>query len=345
VAIVPSGTPIRTLLVSDGNAYLENALALLPRLELYAVNRAGYDAALADAATAGTPYGLIVFDGLVPPAPPRIPALFVGPEADGPFGTLGGVLAAPAIGRTSPDDPLLRYVDLSSVHVGRTPTISLAAGMRPAVATTGGAPLVAVGTRDGRGIGLISFDLGDSDLPLQVAFPLLVSNLTDAVVPPAIGILPPSARLGEAASVALDPAITRVAISGAGATTPIELPVIGGSVVLPGATQVGIRELRTVPDDGSAGALLGETAVNLFAPDESDIAPGDPRRISEMGLLGDGPRTADTEARAEWFWPLALAALALLAVEWLLFHRPSRRAALRFLGRRPAPTQARTGIR
>jgi hypothetical protein len=345
LAIVPSGTPIRTLLVSDGNAYLENALALLPRLELYAVNRAGYDAALADAATAGTPYGLIVFDGLVPPAPPRIPSLFVGPEADGPFGTLGQVIGAPSIGRTNPDDPLLRYIDLSSVHVGRTPTVTLATGMRPAVATSTGAPLVAVGTRDGHGIGLISFDLGDSDLPLQVAFPLLVSNLTDAVVPPAVGILPPSARLGEAASVALDPAVTRVAVSGAGASTPLELPVIGGAVVLPGATDVGIRELRAVNDDGSAGALLGETAVNLFSPDESDIAPGDPRRISEMGLLGGSRAATDNEARAEWSWPLALAALLLLAVEWLLFHRPSRRAVLRLIGRSAPPAPVRTGTR
>ena len=34
--------PLRTLLVSAGNAYLENALALLPRLELYGVTPAGY---------------------------------------------------------------------------------------------------------------------------------------------------------------------------------------------------------------------------------------------------------------------------------------------------------------
>jgi hypothetical protein len=100
-----------------------------------------------------------------------------------------------------------------------------------------------------------------------------------------------------------------------------------------------------VNDDGSVGALLGETAVNLFSPDESDIAPGDPRRISEMGLLGGSRAGGDNEARAEWSWPLALAALLLLAVEWLLFHRPSRRAVLRLIARSAPPTPVRTGTR
>jgi hypothetical protein len=340
LALVPSGTAVRTLLVSDGNAYLENALALLPRLDLYEVGGAGYEAAIAQAATAGTQYGLIVFDGSVPADAPRVPLLFVGPREDGPFGTLGAVIEAPAIARTDPEDPLLRYVDLTNVHIGRTPTIELADGMRPAVSTPRGAPLVAVGTRDGRGIGLIGFDLGDSDLPLQVAFPLLISNLADAIVPPAEGVLPPSVRLGEPLAVTLDPSVRRVAVSGAGTTAPVELPVIGGRVVLPGATEVGVRELRVLGDDGAIGAQLGQTAVNLFAPDESNVAPGDPLRITEMGLLGGNPAAADNAARAEWFWPLALGALVLLAIEWLLFHRPTRRAVGRLLGRSTAAGRA-----
>ena len=51
-------------------AYLENALALLPRLELYAVDEDGYADALADADEAGTPYGLVIFDGVVPDEAP-----------------------------------------------------------------------------------------------------------------------------------------------------------------------------------------------------------------------------------------------------------------------------------
>ena len=65
-AIVPAQGRTRALLVGEGNAYLENAMALLPRLELYAVGEAGYADALAEAEDAGTPYGLFVFDGRRP---------------------------------------------------------------------------------------------------------------------------------------------------------------------------------------------------------------------------------------------------------------------------------------
>ena len=113
LAIVPSGTPIRTLLVSDGNAYLENALALLPRLELYAVNRAGYDGRSRRGRTAGTPYGLIVFDGFVPPAPPRIPSPLRRTGGRRPVRSAGQVIGAPSIGRTTgrPAPPLHRPVE------------------------------------------------------------------------------------------------------------------------------------------------------------------------------------------------------------------------------------------
>jgi hypothetical protein len=54
---------------------------------------------------------------------------------------------------------------------------------------------------------------------------------------------------------------------------------------------------------------------------------------------GDGP--PPQSARSEWWWPLVLAALALLAVEWLLFHRPTRQRLVRALGRRPQPLAGR----
>ena len=84
-----------------------------------------------------------------------------------------------------------------------------------------GDPLVAVGQVDGHGVGLIGFDLGESDLPLQVAFPLLMSNLTEVLLPAVEGILPSSMRLGESVSVSVDPRIERVAVDNVGAP---ELP-------------------------------------------------------------------------------------------------------------------------
>ena len=343
-AVVPAEQTTRALLVGDGNAYLENALALLPRLELYAVGDDGYADALDEAEPAGTPYGLVVFDGVVPDDAPSVPALYLDPPSDGAFGTVDGRAESPVIDRGDPDDPLLRFVDLSTVHLGRARVIELADGVRPVVASTRGTPLVAVGERNGTRLGLIGFDLGESDLPLQVAFPLLTSNLVDFLLPAAEGVLPSSMPLGASLAVSVDPAIERVALtttSGDRSTTA-ELPVVGGRVTLPGADAVGLRELRVVGESGEApGRVLGATAINLFSADESDVTPGDPERLIEMGRVSSDGAGSEQPTRAEWWWPLALLGLVLLAVEWILFHRPTRRSIRRALGRRPQPLGGR----
>ena len=350
LAMVPADGTTRALLVGSGNTFLENALALLPRLELYAVDEDGYEDAIADAEEAGTPYGLVVFDGSVPAEAPSLPTLIIDPDSDGAFGTVDGRIDNPVIDRVDPEDPLLRFVDLSTVHVGRTRDLALADGMRAVVSTSGGTPMVAVGNVDGTRIGVIGFALGESDLPLQIAFPLLMSNITEYLLPVAEGILPSSMRLGESVSVTIDPRIDRVSVSTVGAsglpgagTQELEVPVIGGRATIPGAQVVGLREVRAVSEEPELqGTSLGQTAINLFSADESDVLPGDAQRIMEMGRVSSTDAPDAQPTRAEWWWLLALAALALLAVEWLLFHRPTRRSLARAFRGRPQPLGGRS---
>ena len=339
-AVVPAGETTRALLVGDGNAYLESALALLPRLELYAVGEAGYADALEEARADGTPYGLFVLDGVVPDDPPPGPALYIDPPDTGPFGEVAGRIGNPAIDRPDGDEPLLRFVDLGSVHIGRARAVTLADGMRAAVETPAGAPLVAVGEVERRRIGLVAFALAESDLPLQVAFPLLMSNLVDALLPSGDGLLPSSTWMGQTLTVELDPRIERVT-SVTGEDEEL-LPVSGGRLTLPGADRVGIREIWAVSEEAELdGTHLGRTAVNLFSADESDVTPGDPARLTEMGRVASDGAPATRQTRAEWWWPLALAALVLLGLEWILFHRPTRRTLARALGGRPQPLGGR----
>lgn len=342
VAVVPAADATRTLLVGEGSDYLESALALLPRLELYAVGEAGYAAAMAQAEEAGTPYGLVVFDGVVPDEPPNAAALYIDPDADGAFGKVNGRDDGPVVERPDPDEALLRFVDLGTVHIGRTRRVDLADGLRPVVESTRGDPLVAAGQVGGRRIGLIAFDLDESDLPLQIAFPLLMSNLVDYAVPAGEGILPSSMRLGESITVNIDPSIQRVQVTSGSEVD--EVAVADGRLTLPGAEQVGLREVRAATGGATTdGPLLGSTAVNLFSADESDVAPGDATRISDMGRVPPEGTADGQSVRSEWWWPLALVALLLLAIEWVLFHRPTRRAVARAFGRRPQPLGGRPG--
>jgi hypothetical protein len=176
-----------------------------------------------------------------------------------------------------------------------------------------------------------------------------MSNLTEVLLPAVEGILPSSMRLGETTSVVVDPRIERVRVESVGApdlpgatSAGTDVSVVGGRLTIPGAELVGLREVRAISEEADlSGVLLGATAINLFSTDESDVAPGDPQRIIEMGRVTSGVEPASQPTRAEWWWPLALAGLALLALEWLLFHRPTRRSLARAFRGRPAPLSGR----
>ena len=345
VALAPEAETTRALVVGPGNAFLESALALLPRLELFAVGIDRYQDALTEAEADGAPYGLVVFDRVLPPSPPELPAVYVDPAEDGPYGTIEGRIEAPALDRPDPAEPLLRFIDLTTVHVGRARNVEPAAGLRAIVRTAAGTPLVGVGADGGRRLAYIGFDLGESDLPLQTAFPLLMSNLVEYLLPVGNGVLPSSMRLGQAATAVIDERIERVTVTtDAPAASPgREVPVRDGRLTLSGADTVGIRTLTAVSDDPELdGQLIARTAVNLFSADESDIAPGDPQRLIDMGRVPAADDGAAQPARAEWWWPLAFAALVLLSLEWLLFHRPTRGRLLRAYRGRPQPLAGRS---
>src|SRR3972149_6046816 len=67
---------------------------------------------------------------------------------------------------------------------GGAPSGWLPAWGRPvAIDSKTNAPLLIVGEQNGRRLGVLAFDLRRSDLPLRVAFPILIANLVDALVP------------------------------------------------------------------------------------------------------------------------------------------------------------------
>ena len=111
-AIVPPDRLRRILLVSDGDPYLQTALAYLPSSELYAVTPAEYGPA-----THPELFDLVIFEGTIPAELPHTAILAIAPAATSPLGEVTGSLTQPGIGSPDPDEPLLRYVDLSTVHI------------------------------------------------------------------------------------------------------------------------------------------------------------------------------------------------------------------------------------
>jgi hypothetical protein len=171
-AVVPPDRLQRILLVGEGNAYIQTALSLLPNVELYGATPEDYPGT-----TGKDRFDLFVFDGYLPPELPDAPILAIAPPETSPLGTVTGTITGPAIGQGPPDEPLLRNVDLSRLHVAEAQRIELPEWARMVLPGGASSPLVYSGSRDGLPTTVIAFDLRRSDLPLQVAWPILASNI------------------------------------------------------------------------------------------------------------------------------------------------------------------------
>ncbi|HEY2733167.1 MAG TPA: VWA domain-containing protein [Polyangiales bacterium] len=174
-ATLPTSAPLRVLLVSNGDRFVEAALLLDRSHEVHTVSPSAYRSA------AG--YDLVVFEACVPNAPPTAPALYLAPpknDRNFPFAVRGEV-ARPYFEHVVPDEALLRDLALRDVNIGKMLALELQPGDR-ALAMFQRAPLIVLGERAHQPFVALSFDVRDSDLPLRIAWPLLVTQAIDHLV-------------------------------------------------------------------------------------------------------------------------------------------------------------------
>ena len=307
----------RVLLVSAGNLFLERALGALPGVELVRSSppfippnggdKGGYDLYIYDGVVTGTlPSGNL---WLI--APPSLPPLRG--ELEG-----GEIFTNTAITRVAAGDPLLRYVDLSNVHVLQARAVEPLPGARVLIEAEGG-PLLFVAERPEGRLAVLTFDLHDSDLPLQIAFPILTANLTDWLLsPPARGEawFPAIVRPGDPIPIQPDPEATEILVTAPDGTRHA-LPIGEESPVFAATGQLGVYLVEQLSQSGD---VLQSTVltVNLFDETESNIAP---REVVRVGQAQVTVAVREEEGRRE-FWPwLAGAALSVLVVEWWAYQR------------------------
>jgi Ca-activated chloride channel family protein len=314
-AVIPPDRTRLILVVGDGDPYLETALSFLPDVELYGVTPAEYGPKTER--SDGRAWDLVIFEGFLPATLPRSPTLAIAPPRTSPLGDVSGKLTNPGIGNLDPDEPVLRYVDLSTTHISEAVRLTTPAWARTIVPGPRGAPLLYAGTRDGINTAVLAFEPRRSDLPLQVAFPILLANLTgellgsstaptEAVDPGtpvelripvgAIGLtvtrpdgvtseLVPSST--EAAATAVTYAATD--LPGIYTVTPIVDPNASPAPSSSGAPSSSPTARPSSPADASGAPVLEDPlapvrfVVDLFDVDESTIAPGSAAMIEALG--------------------------------------------------------------
>jgi hypothetical protein len=320
-AVYAPPTSGRVLLVSPGNIFLEQALAALPGLQPFR--------APADAPLPSDPFDLYILDGLpVADLPPQDVLVINPAPAEGeldpanlPWLDVGGYFTGTADIRLAAD-PLLQFVDFADVHILRARSVAVPDWARVLMAADGG-PLLFAGEIGGRRVAVLTFDLHDSDLPLQIAFPILVANLIDWLSPAQVLSAPDGLQPGETLTLRPPSGATAVVINSPGGRAFAARP--GERGVLFAET----HELGTYAVTVSAAdqvLSVSQFAVNLFEPGEADIQPRDSITVGRSAVTA----AEQTEMGQYEFWPwLAGVALALLFVEWWVYHRGNALPAAR----------------
>jgi Ca-activated chloride channel homolog len=288
----------RILLISEGNPFLLKALSLIPGAAVTTVAPGG--------AYEPTDYDLFVFDRVKPPetAPGRM--LLIDPPGWAQETYVGAITSRQG-------DPLLKYVDAREVHINLAHVHTPAPGARllwEGQTESGAIPLL---WTEGNDRAVFGFALQQSDLPLRIAFPILVQNLAGWLLPPA-PVDAPLVQPGESVALRPWPTATKLSVKlPDGAAQSWEVTA-GMNPPYLEATLPGLYE---VSQQVGGTARESRFAVNLFSSSVSDLAPA-----AELNLpVLPEASAVKTEAPLDiWRW-LGWAALALVGLEWWVYRR------------------------
>jgi Ca-activated chloride channel family protein len=299
ISILPQ--PVKVLLLSTGNSFLEKALKFAPNVDLSVTT---------DLNLGGSEFDVVVVENAAPLEWPDSNLLVFNSWQTNWFTTVG-TLEAPQIVDWRNTHPLLRFVGFGDVQVYNSLAVKSPPWALPLVESPQ-SPLILAGEINNQRIVWVGFDTLDSNWPLRISFPIFIANAVDW----------------------LNPATSRAEMLSIQAGTPFrfrfEEAFDAASVVLPNG-----KTAPLVVNTNSTEILFGDTGqrglytlkagkseiaftVNLMDPGETDITPRDEL---PFGKSGRTEATAVQQASTElWRW-IALAGLAMLMFEWWFYHK------------------------
>jgi len=291
------GASLRVLLVSRGDLFMERALGLDPRVTLDRSNTLPADA--------GDKYDIVVFDGVAEQPVKARGVLTFGAAGPGSPVVASGTAKAPGF-LSAEKNPLLAGVDFQGVFMDAVQVVKPKANGE-VLAQSNKGPLVVTSQSPAQRQVYVAFEPLQSDFPLQFGFPIFVAN--------ALTFLGGEASAGLIAVKAGQP--FTVPTTSALRLSPPEGPAID---IAPTGTTAVVRETKRVGAYKLTADGKDKTVYATLRSDrESDIAP-----VKSLALGGGEVKATETPLRFADFWrPLALLCLLVLAGEWWLFARRS----------------------
>ena len=299
VSLLPQ--PVKVLLVSRGNRFLEKALRGLPNVELTVAPL------LAD--TART-FDLVILDDIPAPTLPRSNLmLFHVPNTN--LFSAWEVVKAPPIVDWKNTHPLLRFVNFDNVQVAET------LGVKPppwgvSLVESPQTPLLVAGELDQRRVVWVGFDPLQSTWPLRISFPIFIANAVDWLNPASANAGHLMIKAGQAFRLSVQQPVAQAEIiKPDGTKRNLEFGGETREVVFGDTAQHGVYRLKAGTNDVTFCA-------NVMDPVESNITPRE-----ELSLGRYQKVSASTVKRANleiWRW-IAAGALAILLFEWWFYHK------------------------
>ena len=262
-------------------------------------------------------HDVVVFDGVAAPRLPPGNFLLVNTVAPGlPFTDAGRVVRPAIVWRDA--SALMRDVDLTAVRIDEARRVALRGevpGLQRLFRSRDTELALALIEGDVKVV-YLGFDLAQSNFPLQVAFPLLVSHSLEWLHPRGDGWVSTHVEAGASHTLTVPAGESQITLR----------PPSGNATTL-AAPGDGSLRFDATADAGIYQYTVGDTtryfAVSLANARESDVN----NRWQPGARAGDAGATAHGAQALVPLWPYLLAlALLLLALEWFVWHGSRGRA-------------------
>ncbi len=293
------------LMITPGNIFLEQALVVLPEVQVHKTASLSAD----EAPGIYQKYDIVIFDRIAPPVPIASGALILIAAPDEHVAQLADSISAPTISRWQRQHPALRYVNFGAMDIAKGRALQPATGAQP-LAWVGRHPFIVA--QDAPGLRAIAFGFSflDSDIPLRVGFPVLLSNCIEWLSEVRKGAGQVTLRPGSILRLRAPAGVSRVQVDAPDGTRQ-SLPVVEGEIAYTGIDRVGVYHLQCADRNWRVAADMRSDA-------ESDLAPSEELKLGARRVQ----TTAGPPRVEQHLWPyLILLALLLLFGEWHLYHR------------------------
>jgi len=293
---VYAGKPVKVLLVTNGNYFLEKVFSVIEGIE--------FTRTLPDELAEYKGYDLYVLDGVIPDKFPEDGNVVVFNPVPNDHFAVGGWMDTPVIGPS--EHVIFKHLENPGFSVGRTRIIE-----KPDWAETiieyNGNPVIFEGLIYSTRILVFGFNIYETDLPIRTEFPIMISNILSEYSP-ASGTRISGIVTGEPVRFMLQPGTVKASvITPDGRRIDIAPPVPPQPFI-----QTGEPGIYKVLQDNSVNAAESYFVVNL--PDEQQMENVE-NAVRETGGT-DGTVIPFRENVKLFNLPLLFAALLILVIEW-----------------------------